>query len=243
MTEQSLYSFPLGANSELYLDVPKGVFTPTGTTKVLFKAVLEKVKKPGKILDLGCGCGVMGIALHQKGLAADPLYASDLSEAAVLCTQANASKYRCPITAKAGPLFEPWADERFDCIVDDVSGVSEEVAKISPWFDNVPCDAGLDGTSLVVQVIKTAPRHLNPGGCLFFPIVSFSNPGKIIKTAQQSFEHVERIIHEEWPLPKEMNQHIEKLKELQAKGCVQFAEKFGLVLWFTDVYVAYNGTK
>ena len=240
MVEQAIYKFPLNSNNEIVLNMPKGVFMPTGTTKVLFKAVLEKIKKPGKTLDLGCGCGVMGIALQQSGLITEPLYASDLSEEAVLCVRENARKYCCPVVVRSGPLFDPWGNEKFDYIIDDVSGVSEEVAKISPWFDNVPCDSGLDGTALVVSVIKEAPKHLNPGGRLFFPIVSFSNPDRIIEAAKQSFEHVEFIIREEWPLPKEMNPHIATLKKLQEKGCVRFTEKFGLVLWFTDVFVAYN---
>jgi len=37
-----------------------------------------------------------------------------------------------------------------------------------------------------------------------------------------------------------MYQHLPVLKGLQEDGRIQFKEKFGMVLWFTDVYVAYN---
>ncbi|HLB43597.1 MAG TPA: methyltransferase [Gammaproteobacteria bacterium] len=234
------YQFKMDKNRELELDMPEGVFTPTGTSKVLVKAVGEFVKLPGKLLDLGCGCGVVGISLQQLGLIKDSLYVSDLSKKAVDCAKANAKQYNCPIVAKCGPLFEPWKEEKFDYIVDDVSGVSEEVAKISPWFDNVPCNSGTDGTELIVRVIKEACRHLNPFGKLFFPIVSFSNVDKILKVAHQNFSQVKRLAHEEWPLPREMNQHIVLLKKMQEKGIIQITEKFGMILWFTDVYVAYN---
>ncbi|OGC22606.1 hypothetical protein A3J90_07005 [candidate division WOR-1 bacterium RIFOXYC2_FULL_37_10] len=240
MNEQTFYKFAIDEKKEISLKIDEGVFTPTGTTKVLFKAVLEKINKPEKMLDLGCGCGVMGIALQQVGLVKELLYASDLSEAAVVCTLENASKYKCPIVAKTGSLFNPWLGEKFDYIVDDVSGISDEIAKISPWFANVPCNSGLDGSSLVVQVIEEASNYLTPGGRLFFPIISFSNVDKIKSIAQRNFKHVERVAHEEWPLPKEMMKHIPLLRNLQAKGCVQITEKFGLVLWYTDVYIAYN---
>ncbi|OGC04163.1 hypothetical protein A2276_06080 [candidate division WOR-1 bacterium RIFOXYA12_FULL_43_27] len=225
---------------ELVLDVQDGVFTPTGTTEVLFKAVQKYIKKPGKILDLGCGCGVMGIALHQIGVVRGLLYASDLSEESVACTKKNADRYNCPVVAKSGALFDPWVEEKFDYIVDDVSGVSEEVARISPWFDGVPCESGRDGSSLVVQVIKKARAHLNSSGCLFFPIISFSNVNNILNAAHENFSNVELLAHEEWPLPKEMNQHVAILRKLHEEGYIQITEKFGMVLWFTDVYVAYN---
>src|SRR3990167_1332390 len=240
MPEQLKYQFKMDKNRELKLDMPRGVFTPTGTSKVLVKAVGEFVKQPGKLLDLGCGCGVVGISLQQLGLVKGSLYVSDLSKKAVDCAEMNAKQYKCPIVAKCGPLFEPWKEEKFDYIVDDVSGVSEEVAKISPWFNNVPCNSGQDGTELIVQVIKEACRHLNPFGKLFFPIVSFSNVDKILKVAHQNFSQVKRLAHEEWPLPREMNQHIVLLKKMQEKGIIQITEKFGMILWFTDVYVAYN---
>lgn len=240
MIEKLKYQFKYEKIKELELDLPKGVFTPTGTSQVLIKAIRGFIKQPGKLLDLGCGCGVVGIALHQLGLVKGSLYASDLSKEAVDCAETNAKQYNCPIVAKCGTLFEPWKEEKFDYIVDDVSGVSDEVAKISPWFDNVPCNSGKDGTALVGKVIQDSSQNLKQGGYLFFPIVSFSNVDKIIKMARQSFSHVARLIREEWPLPKEMYQHIAALRKLNEAGCIQITEKFGIVLCFTDVYVAYN---
>jgi precorrin-6B methylase 2 len=234
------YRLEIDRSRELILNIPDGVFVPTGTTQALLKAVRQHVKNPGKLLDLGCGCGAVGIALQKIGLVKGSLYASDLSEEGVNSTKENARQHQCPIVVKSGGLFEPWENEKFDFIVDDVSGVSKEVAKISPWFNKVPCDSGYDGTSLVVEVIQKADSHLNFGGRLFFPIVSFSNVNKILMAARKNFLHVERLVHEEWPLPKEMNRHIVLLKRLQEEGHIQFVEKFGMVLWFTDIYVAYN---
>lgn len=225
---------------EISLNMFEGVFVPTGTTKVLAEAVCPYVQKPGKLLDLGCGSGAVGIALHQMGVVKDPLYASDVSEAAVECVKKNAALNNCPVIARAGSMFAPWADEKFDYIVDDVAGIAEEVARHSPWYNKVSCESGTDGTVLVRQIIKEAAGHLNLGGLFVFPVISFSNIPAILTAAREHFSHVKQLSHTEWPLPKEMYAHADLLKKLQAHGHIQFIEKFGMILYFTDVYVAYQ---
>ncbi len=229
----------LERDQEISLSMSEGVFVPTGTTKVLTEAVCSYASKPGKLLDLGCGSGAVGIALHRMRVAKSPLYASDISEAAINCVKKNAEINNCTVVAKCGPLFDPWENETFDYIVDDVAGIAQEVARNSGWYNNVPCDSGIDGTFLVCKIIKEAAQYLKPGGLLFFPIISFSNIKAIVTTANDRFSHVLQLSHTEWPLPKEMYQHIDTLKRLQEEQHIQFIEKFGMILYFTDVYVAY----
>jgi len=234
------YKFKIGQNKEILFNMPAGVFSPTGTTGVLFDAVRSRLSNPGKTLDLGCGCGVLGIALHRMGLVREPLYASDLSQDAVDCAKQNALIHDCPIALKCGSLFEPWENEKFDYIVNDVSGVAVEVAKISPWFKHIPCCSGVDGTELVTQILDKAPAYMNKGGLFFFPVISFSNADKILAAARKSFSVVEELAYQEWPLPKEMYAHLEMLKELQGQGHIQIVEKFGMALYSTKAYMAYN---
>ena len=238
--EQSSYRITIDSENEIEVTIPHGVFVPTGTTSVLISAIRTYVRRPGKVLDLGCGAGAVGIALNRLGLVKAPLYASDLSKPAVDSTISNSESHHCPVVAKCGSLFDPWENEIFDYIVDDISGVAEDVAGISPWFINVPCKSGIDGVSLVADVIRQAPAHLNTGGLLFFPIISFSNVEKILAIARENFKDVKQLAHEEWPLPKEMYQHIQTLQRLREQCHIQFVEKFGMVLWFTDIYVASN---
>ena len=240
MKQEQLHEFEVDKGTQLQLIMPEGVFVPTGTSTVLFEAVRSYVSKPGKLLDLGCGSGALGIALDKIDLIKHPLYASDLSEQAVTCIQKNANLHSCPVIAKSGALFTPWGNETFDYIVDDVSGIAEGIAEISPWFDQVPCYSGIDGTDLVIQVLREAAVYLRPEGLLFFPIISFSNEDKILDAARENFDHVQQLAHEEWPLPKEMYEHTSKLKKLQSEGHIKFQEKFGMIIFATDVYVAYN---
>ena len=240
MTAKQAYRFEVDPGNEIELGIDEGVFTPTATTRSIVNAVSGCVRKPGKTLDLGCGSGIVGITLNKLGLVAPPLYASDLSEEAVRCLTVNAAQHSCSVVGRCGKLFEPWQGESFDTIVDDVSGVAEEVADISPWFSQVPCDSGADGTALVIQVVQEAGKHLLPGGRLFFPAICFSNVDRIVAAAQHAFSHVERLVHEEWPLPKDMYDHRPLLNRLREAGSVHFTEKFGMIVCFTDVYVAYD---
>lgn len=240
MSKETGHTFKIEQDQEVTLTMPEGVFVPTETTKALVGAVRGFVSKPGKLLDLGCGTGAVGIALHQMGLVEAPLYASDVSEQAIDCVRKNAALNNCPAVVECGSLFEPWKNEKFDYIVDDVAGISDEVAGISPWYNNVPCEAGIDGASLVVKIIQEAKEHLNAQGLFFFPVISFSNVETILRVARDNFSHVEQLSHEEWPLPKEMYAHLSVLKRLRSEGHIQFEEKFGMVLCFTDVYVAYQ---
>ena len=172
--ERPHYKFKDDNGREILLNMPDGVFLPTGTTVSLIKAVRAQVDKPGSVLDLGCGSGVLGIALHQMEIVKEPLYASDLSEKAFQCLNKNTAFHKCPVVARCGSLFEPWEDKKFDYIVNDVSGIATGVAEISPWFDGVPCESGIDGTSLVTKVLQKATLHLNPSGRFFFPVIAFT---------------------------------------------------------------------
>jgi ribosomal protein L11 methylase PrmA len=234
------YFFKFGENRELVLKKPKGSFTPTGTTDALIKAANIYLKKPGKLLDLGCGIGVAGLALHQLGWVKEPLYASDIGRNSVEVLQQNAKVNNCSIVAKQGSIFDPWLNDKFDIIINDISGVAQQVAEVSPWFDGVECESGEDGTKLVTKVIKEACNFLNDGGLLFFPVISLSNKGRILAVAHESFKVVERLSRNEWPLPKEMFKHAPLLRELKSSKKVSFDENFGMIIWSTEIYVAHN---
>ena len=240
MISAQQYKFKIDEDKELNITIPCDVFTPTGTTDVLFNAAKNNINVAAKVVDLGCGSGVVGLSLFKTGKVASPLFASDLSNEAVECVKQNAIACNCPVVAKSGSLFEPWQGEKFDYIVNDISGVAQEVAQLSDWFKNVPCNSGVDGTDLVVEVIKKAPEYLNPQGRLFFPIISFSRKKKILEAAHNNFTDVERLAHQEWPLDKNMYQYLEVLRRIKKEGYIEFIEKFGMVIWFTEVYAAYN---
>lgn len=234
------YEFVVDNENKLNFKRLENTFIPTGTSAVLFNAIKHYKFKPGKTLDLGAGIGVIGLLLFKFNLAQTPLYASDLSADSVQCIIKNAQNYNCPIVCKLGSMFEPWENEKFDLIINDISGVSQEVAEISPWFNNVPCESGSDGTKLTNEILLNAPKFLNDNGLFFFPIISLSNTEKILSEANKNFKHVKELERKEWPLPKEMQKYISKLEKLRERKLIEFKNKFGITIFNTSVYVAFN---
>lgn len=235
-----LITYKVEGCDTLELATNEKVFVPTGTSELIVDAVIKSGVNGGKVLDLGCGIGLVGIALRSLGFATDPVFASDLSEEAVELTSENYKRHRFEVIARCGSLFEPWGNEKFDCIVDDISGVANSVAAVSPWFQNVPCDSGEDGTALVERVIEQAPYYLNPGGKLFFPVLSLSRGSSLVNAARKSFDSVTMVSSKTWPLPQSMDPHRELLRELAEQNIITIQEKFGLVLWSTDIYMAHS---
>jgi 16S rRNA (guanine1207-N2)-methyltransferase len=218
------------------LQLSDEVFTPTGTSDLIIDALHMNIEKPGTFLDLGCGCGIVGISAALLDKTKDCLYASDLSKAATELVNRNCAEYNIEVDSRYGSVFDPWDGMKFDYISDDISGVAEAVAAISPWFKNTSCASGADGSDLTIDVIRKAPRYLNSGGKLFFPTLSFSNEDKIIAAAKDCFENVELVNKKTWPLPREMAVHIDLLRNLKESGEISFEEKFGLILWSTCIF-------
>lgn len=224
------------------LDTADGVFVPTHTSQLLMKGVRRSIQGqggPGKLLDLGCGIGVCGLVLAKMGACHLPVYLSDVSENATRVAGFNAEKLQIPAVIRQGSLFEPWEEERFDLIVDDVSGMSEEIAQLSPWFpEGVECETGPDGTALIVEVLRQAPSHLTPGGLLMFPVLSLSREEKILEVARTHFSEVSLVGEQSWFLPEELLKHWDKLEALQERGAIHLEHRFGCWLWSTKIYQA-----
>jgi methylase of polypeptide subunit release factors len=234
------YNYKINGEDSIEIDLLESVFYPTGTTEEIIKSVSRCINNPGKLLDLGCGAGLVGIALSLMGKAKGTLYASDLSEDASNLTKANALKFDIPIISLHGSVFEPWNGEKFDYIVDDISGISEIISDISPWFKNTSCRSGNDGTDLTIEVIDNSSQYLKKNGVLFFPILSLSNSEKIINYAKTKFNNVEMISRKDWRIPDELLEHKDLLFKLRDKGHINFKEKYGWLLFSTEVYSVQN---
>ncbi len=230
--------YQISSENKIFLKSKKNVFAPNTTTDLLIDSVRKKINQPAKFLDLGCGTGAVSVALFYEGLINEKIYASDLCVDATECCETNFERHQCPGEVRNGSMFEPWKNEQFDVIIDDISGIAEEIAAVSPWFPGVPCKSGKDGTDLVSQIIVNSPEYLSKNGFLFFPVLSLSNKRVILEKAYQRFSSVEKLIRKEWPLPKELINHKELIIELQKRELIEFEERFGMILCYTEVYCA-----
>ena len=140
------------------LKLNKNVFKPNLTTFLSYSVAKKKIQKNSKVLDLGCGNGVIGILLF-KEKKIRKIYASDVSKNAFKNAIYNYKKAKLKFDLRLGNLFYPWkkikSQNRFDYIINDVSAISSLIAKKSIWFrNNVPCDSGKDGSKLTIKIIN-----------------------------------------------------------------------------------------
>ncbi len=227
------------AGREIDLFLSPFVFKPTLTTSVLTEQVLNSGVNGQSVLDLGCGSGPIAIALAQAG--AGSVHATDLMQEACTLARRNTilNRVQKSITILQGNLFEPVDDLKFDVIVDDVSGVANEVARLSSWFPpDVPL-AGPDGTNLAIEVLKRASSHLKPGGRLFFPVLSLSNAERIVAVAQEQFPgRLTKVTSRRVPFNPELKDHLDVLLTLRSRGVIGFEQIRSRLFWILDIYRA-----
>ena len=224
----------------LDFEYDKNCFIPTATSDFLIDSCSNYISKKSSVLDLGCGVGIVGITLYKMNLIKN-LYSSDISIAGTKKCVINSKNHNVKNDVRCGSVFDPWSDMKFDYIIDDVSGISEHIASISPWFSNVACDSGPDGTNLTIQILREASNYLNQKGQLFFPVISLSNHKKIIDFAKTVFKNVIKISSNNWFIPDDItNNHEDYIQELKKSGMIDFEEKFGKKISFTDIYLVNN---
>lgn len=225
-------------STKVILKTNEKIFSSTATSDFLIKGVAENIQYVDKLLDLGCGNGIVGITLS-KFLKVKTIYCSDISKEAVKITNINIKLNNIEGIAISSDIFSHWSNHKFNIIVNDISGISDEIAHISNWFSNVPCNSGIDGSKNTQKVLEESKKYLVKEGKLFFPVISLSNGKKILEIAEKYFKNVSIISHNKWFLPDDFLHYKSTLTRLKKKGWIDYCEKFGKLICWTDVYMAY----
>ncbi|MGI8768769.1 MAG: DUF7059 domain-containing protein [Propionibacteriaceae bacterium] len=113
----------------------------------------------GSALDLGTGCGVQSLHLarHSQRVTGTDLNPRALAHADLTCRLGGAA-----VELRAGSLYEPVADERFDLIITNPPYVMSPPGSSRLAYR----EGSMSGDGLVEAVVTQGTRHLNPGGSL-----------------------------------------------------------------------------
>ena len=223
----------------------KKVFIPTQTTRYLYKATEKYISKRKNLslADMGTGNGIIGISLYKNLRNIKNLHFSDISKEAISICKKNTITNKIKdsnITFLVSNVFSNFQKEKFDIIINDISGISEKVAKISPWFRDIPCSSGKNGTDLTLQFLNNYKNFLNKKGMIFFPIISLCNEKQIINFLEKKKINYRIISTNIWPLPKSMYRYKKELNILKKKKIISFDEKFNLIIATTKILMIRN---
>ena len=150
-----------------------GVFSKKGIdygSKLLLETYLESENRPLKVLDVGCGYGLIGIVISViNGSYVDMI---DINKRAVHLTKRNIKKYN----NFNGSVFESDAFE-------NVSGSYDAIVT------NPPIRVG---KVKLLEILEGALEHLNTDGCLYY-VIRKDQGALSIKKIMEERAHVELI--------------------------------------------------
>lgn len=149
---------------------------PRPETEELAEWLLKNAKLPEnpRLLDMGCGSGVLGLTLAAD-LPGSQVTLADLSPDALDLARENAALLEIPNAAFIETdLFSALAGQSFDLIVANLPYVPEsDRPTLSKEVSHDPALAlfgGPDGLDVIRRFIPTARQHLAPGGWLALEI-------------------------------------------------------------------------
>jgi D-alanine-D-alanine ligase-like ATP-grasp enzyme/methylase of polypeptide subunit release factors len=186
---------PLSKAAEMEIDlpagrikmtVPQGVHLPPQSTIDL--AGILDIKAGDRVMDLGCGSGLLSIAAAKFG--AGYVLATDLDPESLDTTLANARRNGVEniIEARGGSWYEAVPlDERqrkFDVII----ATPPQTPGHKPFGLKF---GGFDGTQHILHVVDYSSSFLDPNtGRIWILAISLANPKRLIQKLQERFSEV-----------------------------------------------------
>ena len=201
------------------------VFRPTLLSE---KCALNTIFKNKNILDLGCGIGPLAIYFAKNG--AKSVDAIDIYDEHLKFTKKNSDLNDAIVNVFESNLFQN-VSKKYDLICCDVSGVKEEVARLTGWFPEEVPKADDSGANLILNVIANSKQFLKENGELVICTTSFSDEKSIFKAFEQFFpDSYQKIYSEEVPFSKRLNQNIDILDK------ESFYKRDGINYWRFSIF-------
>lgn len=228
MGDQRLETEWRGRTGPFTLLLGPGVFSPTATSKTLAEAM--EIEPGDTVIDVGCGSGVLAFVAAKLGAAR--VYGVDLSHRAVEAAKDNAKRLGLDNICefREGDLLEPVRDIQATVLIGDVSGIPDDIAAESGWFDDVP-SGGPTGAELPTKFVRSIGDTLAHGGRLYLPTGTIQYERPILEAAHDVFgDNVRSIMEREFPLP-DLVAKSKAVTQMVKEGLVSFRQRGSRWLW------------
>jgi len=149
------------------------VYEPSDDTFLIADCL--EVKEGARVLDLGTGCGILGILAAER---AERIIGIDINPHAVRCAKANAKTngIEGKMDLVRGDLFQPLkSDEKFDLILFNPPYLpTPEREGRRGWLEKA-WSGGPSGRRVIDRFLFEAPRHLTQEGVILLTQSDLSN--------------------------------------------------------------------
>lgn len=167
----------------LRVAVAPGVFVPRRRTELLVREAVAVTAPGSVVIDLCCGCGAIGLAVH-AAVGDVELHASDVDPAAVGCAGRNLAAVG---TVYEGDLFAALPARlrgRVGTVTANVpyvpsDGIATMPREAREYEPRVTLDGGADGLDVLRRVAAEAPSWLQPGGHVLLETSASQSPAAV----------------------------------------------------------------
>jgi release factor glutamine methyltransferase len=177
---------------DLSIQVAPGLYHPHASSSSLFtlRTLLREKQALGKLLELGCGTGVLSLSLLNHGLVEQSVMV-DISETAVETSHLNAEQAGLAARTRIvqGDMFAPVAGETFDTVLFNMP--------LMHRTHSASTHRALDDTGgrLAQRFFNEVGQYLKPGGSAYFAYSNISGPALLAEFRQR---HPVALVAAEW---------------------------------------------
>ncbi|MBM3229701.1 methyltransferase, partial [Candidatus Parvarchaeota archaeon] len=161
---------------------PSSVYEPSEDSTML--AIYSK-KTSGKVLDVGCGCGIQAIACA-KANPNSKVIGVDINPDAVFASRRNAENNNvknCEFFIS--DMFYALSGSTFDWIIFNPPYLPTQRSEKIKGALNLAVDGGLDGRKVIDRFLGLFHPHLNKGGRLLMLDSSLDNTQLTVSALQR----------------------------------------------------------